>query len=240
MTRRMKPDKAAVEMNISVIVPVFREAKTIKAFLEIVQTVFPAPGHEIIVVDGHPEGDTLAAVSLPRVKKIRSGRGRARQMNRGAAIAKGEILLFLHADTFLPDAAPELIKNVLSRDKDLVGGAFSLGIDDDRLPLKIIEFFANLRSRITRAPYGDQSIFLKKDYFDRVNGFSEIPIMEDLELMTRIRKKGHRIHILKQKSVTSSRRWKKEGIAVCTLRNWLIRILYHLGIPADRLAGYYK
>ncbi len=227
-------------MNISVIVPVFREAKTINAFLENVQTVFPAPAHEIIVVDGSPEGDTLAAVALPRVKKIHSGRGRARQMNRGAAMARGEILLFLHADTLLPGDAPELITNLLSGDKDLVGGAFSLGIDDDRIPLKIIECFANLRSRMTRVPYGDQSIFLRKDYFERVGGFRDIPIMEDLELMTRIRKQGSRIHILKQKSVTSSRRWKKEGIAICTLRNWLLRLLYHIGVPAGRLAALYK
>ncbi|MFO7988419.1 MAG: glycosyl transferase family 2, partial [Desulfotignum sp.] len=80
----------------------------------------------------------------------------------------------------------------------------------------------------------------RKDYFDRVGGFSEIPIMEDLELMTRIRKQRGQIHILKEKSVTSSRRWKKEGIAICTLRNWLIRLLYHLGVPADRLAAFYR
>lgn len=73
-----------------------------------------------------------------------------------------------------------------------------------------------------------------------MGGFREIPIMEDLELMTRIRKQGGRIHILKQKSVTSSRRWKKEGIAACTLRNWLIRLLYHLGVSADRLAAFYR
>ncbi|MCF8126514.1 MAG: TIGR04283 family arsenosugar biosynthesis glycosyltransferase [Desulfotignum sp.] len=227
-------------MNISVIVPVFKEAKTINAFLETVQAVFPEPGNEIIMVDGSPEGDTLAAVALPQVKKIRSGRGRARQMNQGAAMAKGNILLFLHADTFLPGDAPELITNLLSRDSDLVGGAFSLGIDDDRIPMKIIACFANLRSRMTRVPYGDQSIFLRKDYFERVGGFMEIPIMEDMELMTRIRKQGSRIHILKQKSVTSSRRWKKEGIAACTLRNWLIRLLYHLGVSAERLAALYK
>lgn len=227
-------------MNISVIVPVFRETKTINTFLKTVQKVFPAPGHEIIVVDGSPERDTLAAVSLPQVKTIPSGKGRARQMNHGAAMAKGEILLFLHADTRLPGNAPELITNLLSSDPDLVGGAFSLGIDDERIALKVIEWSANLRSRLTRVPYGDQSIFLRKSYFDRVGGFLEIPIMEDLELMTRIRKKGGKIHILKQKSVTSSRRWNKEGIAACTLRNGLIRLLYHLGIPADRLAAWYK
>jgi rSAM/selenodomain-associated transferase 2 len=236
----MKPDKGARDMNISVIVPVFQEASTIHGFLKTVQAVFPAPVHEIIVVDGSPAGDTLAAVALPQVKTIHSRKGRARQMNRGAAMAKKEILLFLHADTRLPENAPELITNLLSGNPALMGGAFSLGIDDDRIFLKIIEWFANLRSRLTRVPYGDQSIFLKKDYFQKMGGFMEIPIMEDLELMTRIRKKGGRIHILKQKSLTSSRRWNEEGIAVCTLRNWLIRLLYHLGIPADRLAAFYK
>lgn len=227
-------------MNISVIVPVFQEDKTIHAFLKIVQAVFPAPAHEIIVVDGSPAGDTLAAVSLPQIKTIHSGKGRGRQMNQGAAMAKGEILLFLHADTLLPKNAPQLITDLLSKDPDLVGGAFSLGIDDDCVLLKIIEYSANLRSRLTRVPYGDQSIFIRKDCFDRVGGFMEIPIMEDLELMTRIRKQGSPIHILKQKSVTSSRRWNKEGIAICTLRNWLIRLLYHLGVSADRLAVWYQ
>jgi rSAM/selenodomain-associated transferase 2 len=226
--------------QISVIVPVFGEAETINGFLDTLQTVFPAPAHEIIVVDGSPKRDTVTAIRLPQVRTAGSGKGRARQMNRGAAMARGEILLFVHADTLLPPGAPDVITHLLDTDKGLKGGAFSLGIDDDRLLLRIIACSANLRSRLTRVPYGDQSIFLRKWYFDRVGGFLEIPIMEDLELMTRIRKQGGRIHILKQKSVTSSRRWKNEGIAACTLRNWLIRLLYHLGIPADRLAALYK
>ncbi len=236
----MKANRAADGVSISVVVPVFREAKTINGFLETVQRVFPAPANEIIVVDGSPERETLSAIQLPLVRKAGSGKGRARQMNRGAAMAKGKILLFLHADTRLPENAQELITDLLSRIPDLVGGAFSLGIDDERIPLKAIEFSANLRSRLTRAPYGDQSLFFRKVYFSRIGGFREILIMEDLELMTRVRKQGGRIHILNQKSVTSSRRWEKEGIAACTLRNWLIRILYHLGVPADRLAALYK
>jgi rSAM/selenodomain-associated transferase 2 len=236
----MKANRTADGVSISVVVPVFREAKTINGFLETVQRVFPAPANEIIVVEGSPERETLSAIQLPLVRKAGSGKGRARQMNRGAAMAKGKILLFLHADTRLPENAQELITDLLSRIPDLVGGAFSLGIDDGRIPLKVIEFSANLRSRLTRAPYGDQSLFFRKAYFDRIGGFREIPIMEDLELMTRVRKQGGRIHILNQKSVTSSRRWEKEGIAACTLRNWLIRLLYHLGVPADRLAALYK
>jgi rSAM/selenodomain-associated transferase 2 len=236
----MKANRTADGVSISVVVPVFREAKTINSFLETVQRVFPAPANEIIVVEGSPERETLSAIQLPLVRKAGSGKGRARQMNRGAAMAKGKILLFLHADTRLPENAQELITDLLSRIPDLVGGAFSLGIDDGRIPLKVIEFSANLRSRLTRAPYGDQSLFFRKAYFDRIGGFREIPIMEDLELMTRVRKQGGRIHILNQKSVTSSRRWEKEGIAACTLRNWLIRLLYHLGVPADRLAALYK
>ncbi|MEX1298165.1 MAG: TIGR04283 family arsenosugar biosynthesis glycosyltransferase [Desulfotignum sp.] len=236
----MKTNRAVSEVGISVIVPVFREAETINQFLGTVQKVFPAPGHEIIVVDGSPERETLAAIHLPQIRQSGSGKGRARQMNRGAAMAKGTILLFLHADTMLPGNAADVITHTLLRDPGLAGGAFSLGINDDRLPLKIIEWSANLRSRLTRAPYGDQSLFFRKAYFDRVGGFREIPIMEDLELMTRIRKQGGRIHILMQKSVTSSRRWKKEGIVACTLRNWLIRLLYHLGVSADRLAAFYR
>jgi len=93
---------------------------------------------------------------------------------------------------------------------------------------------------MTRVPYGDQGIFISKDYFRKIRGFREMPIMEDLELMTRIKKLGNKIEILPEKSMTSPRRWEKEGISRCTLRNWLIRIFYHCGISEDTISRYYK
>ncbi len=226
-------------MKISVIVPVYREADGIHRFLESLSAVFPAPENEIIVVDGSPGRETMRAVLRPDIRTVHCAKGRARQMNKGAATARGDILLFLHADTVLPLNAAGLIQKTLAADTTVCGGAFSLGIDAPGACFQVIEYFANLRSGLTRVPYGDQSLFLRKRVFFQMGGFPDIPVMEDLELMTRIRKTGRKITILKQKSMTSSRRWQKEGIAACTLRNWLIRLLYHAGIPATRLARFY-
>jgi GT2 family glycosyltransferase len=121
-----------------------------------------------------------------------------------------------------------------------MAGAFSLGIDSRQWSLKLIEKAANLRSCLTRVPYGDQGIFMRRDFFREMGGFPEIPIMEDLELMTRIRKQGCKIAILPEKSRTSPRRWKKEGTARCTLRNWIIRIFYHFGVSTDTISRYYR
>ena len=106
--------------------------------------------------------------------------------------------------------------------------------------LKCITWAANQRSRLTRAPYGDQGIFLRRADFLALGGFAELPLMEDMELMTRLRRSGRRIRLLDAAVTTSARRWEKEGLLRCTGRNLLLRALYHLGVPASRLAGFYK
>jgi len=166
-------------------------------------------------------------------------RGRARQMNKGAVHAGGKILLFLHADTLLPEGALQRISALMEKGA-VVAGAFELGIDSARPVFRIIEKAASLRSRILRIPYGDQAIFIRKDYFRALGGFREIPLMEDVELMRRIKKAGDRISIIPEKVKTSPRRWEKEGILFCTLRNWTLISLYFLGVSPERLAKFYR
>lgn len=196
------------------------------------------PALQIILVDGAPEQSTLQAVLAPVIKTV-SEAGRAKQQNHGAKLAAGEILLFLHADTYLPQNAFQLIRQAL-QDPFLVGGAFDLSYDAHSWALKIIAKSANLRSRITRVPYGDQAIFVRRSVFEQLGCFAEIELMEDLEFMTRLRRQGHKIHIISEPVRTSPRRHLKEGILFCTLRNWLLRLCYHAGATPQVLASFYR
>ena len=124
-------------------------------------------------------------------------------------------------------------------DGKYVGGAFDLKIGSDRFIFKIIGNLASLRSRLTRIPYGDQAIFIRRDYFRTIGGYKDVPLMEDVELMQRIKRQGDKIFILKEKVITSPRRWEREGVLYCTLRNWIITILYFIGVSPDRLVKFY-
>jgi len=222
----------------SIILPVLQEASLINGVIDHLRRLEKNEETEIIVVDGEPEGTTLTAIDRDNVTKLRSPRGRGRQMNAGAREAQGKILLFLHADTELPLNALGLIAAAML-DKRYVAGAFDLGIRSERMIFRLIESAASLRSRVTRIPFGDQAIFVRKDYFEKVGGYRDIPIMEDVEIMKRIRKRGDKIVIVGQKVHTSPRRWEKEGILRCTLRNWLLQALYLLGVSPHRFSKLY-
>ena len=222
--------------TFSIIIPVLHELKKINLLLEDLQEF--EENFEIIVVDGNPNRETINIIRNKDIKILVSKVGRGRQMNTGVAGASGEILIFLHADTQLPVTALDRIRHALKK-KQYVGGAFDLSIRSDKLILKVIAKCASLRSRLTRIPYGDQAIFIRKDYFNKIGGYKEIPLMEDVELMQRIKKRGDKICILSDRVFTSPRRWEKEGIICCTLRNWIIIILYLIGISPDKLARYY-
>ncbi len=223
---------------LSIIVPVFDEDRIINDLIEHLHGLPSGNGCEVIIVDGNQSQNTLKAIFRGDVKKIASFKGRGAQMNAGAAVAKGKILLFLHADTLLPPPALDQILLTLKQ-PDIVGGAFDLGINSNRWGFRLIETVASLRSRITRIPYGDQAIFIKKTVFERLGGFGEIPLMEDVDLMQRVKKTGQKIAIIPLKVLTSPRRWEKEGLLFSTLRNWILISLYLLGVSPQRLAKFY-
>lgn len=226
--------------RVSVIIPVFCEQGFINRTIAAVRSQRTGgDAAEIIVVDGQAKGETLAAIQDVAVRKLCSERGRSRQLNRGAAIATGDVLVFVHADTVLPSTAFARIIGAM-RDEDCVGGAFDLRIDSRKIAFRVIATVASLRSRLTRIPYGDQAIFLRTSYFRTLGGFKELPIMEDVELMQRIKRDGGRIVIFRESVLTSARRWEKEGPAFGTLRNWFLMILYFCGVAPERLARFYR
>jgi len=226
-------------IKFSIIVPAFHEGENINDLTECLNRLDSDKSSEIIVVDGAQEKDTLEAIHRNNVIKISSERGRAKQMNAGASIARGEILIFLHADTELPIHALKKIHFLLER-KEYVGGAFDLGIKSDKFIFKVIGKLSSWRSRLNRIPFGDQAIFIRREYFDKIGGYKEIPIMEDAELMRRIKKSRNKIWIFYERVMTSPRRWEKEGVICCTLRNWTLQALYLLGISPHKLVMYYK
>ena len=236
MEKILNTDTAAF---CSIIIPVLNEAPLINDIIDHLHSLEGDEIKEIIIVDGDPEGLTLKAISHDDVRQLKSSRGRWIQMNEGAKNAKGNMLLFLHADTELPLDAMRLIATAM-KDKRYVAGAFDLGIKSERFVFRAIESAVSLRSRITRIPFGDQAIFVRKNYFDEIGGYKDIPIMEDVEIMERIKKRGDKIIIIPQKVHTSSRRWEQEGILHCTLRNWFLQILYLLRISPHRLSQFYR
>ncbi len=224
--------------RISVIIPVFNEAQIINTTIDYLYNLDFAGNLEIIVVDGDPAGTTINTITRSGVKKIIGKKGRGSQMNQGAAVANGDVLLFLHADTLLSHDAPDQII-AATEQHDIVGGAFDLGIQSEKNIYRLIEQTASMRSRLTRIPYGDQAIFLKKRFFDQIGGFKDIPIMEDVELMQRVKKTGKKIKFITRKVQTSSRRWEKEGIVYYTLRNWALITLYLLRVSPEKLKKFY-
>jgi rSAM/selenodomain-associated transferase 2 len=224
--------------DFSIIIPVLNEVGQINLLIEHLRKQNLESSYEIIVVDGDPQGSTVGTIQDKDVTTITTGKGRGRQMNAGATASRGEILVFLHADTTLPENALKKINRAM-QDRDYVGGAFDLKIDSDRLFLKYISTRASLRSRWNRIPYGDQAIFVRKKYFDQLGGYKEIPLMEDVDLMRRIKKDGQKIFILPDKVTTSARRWESDGVLYTTMRNQILVRLFYLGISPHRLAKYY-
>jgi len=225
-------------MTISVIIPVYREQGIALLLDDLLDRPDLGPA-EIIVVDGAPGADTLARISRTEVLGLTSPPGRGAQQNMGAAAARGDVLLFLHADTKLPPDALGLLRRAM-RDPGLAGGAFCLGYDQAGRALRFIAAAANLRSRLTRVPYGDQAIFIRRTVFKELGGFRDWPLMEDLEFMTRLRQRRGRIRILDAAVLTSARRQRSEGLLHCTLRNLCLRLLYHLGLHPTRLVRLYR
>jgi len=219
---------------ISIIIPAVDEAGSIARALE---STGDDPGVERIVVDGGSKDETPEIAAGAGATVITSPRGRARQMNLGANRARGGIFLFLHADTLLPAGFSDQVLQVLARPK-VAAGAFRLGIDGDSWKLRMIETVANWRSRFPGFPYGDQALFMRADVFRSVGGFPEQPIMEDFEIVHRLRRKGN-IALTETQVTTSARRWERLGPLRSMILNQVIVGAYLAGIDHERLANLY-
>jgi rSAM/selenodomain-associated transferase 2 len=221
-------------MNVSVIVPVLNEEKGIAVALS---ALMPLAPHEVIVVDGGSEDRTREICSSFSVKVLSSERGRARQMNCGAGCAKGDVLLFLHADTKLPDSAFREIARALS-DPQCVGGRFDVELAGGHWMFRIIGALINCRSRATKVGTGDQAIFVRRETFTRMGGYPDIPLMEDIALGRSLKRLGA-IACLKSRVITSARRWEQDGVWRTILRMWTLKILYLAGVSPARLKQFY-
>ena len=225
--------------RFSIIIPVLHESDRINSLIDHIHYLVRDNGHEIIVVDGSPGKDTVGAIRRKGVIKLGTEKGRARQMNAGASRAKGEILIFLHADTELPARAFARIDSIMKGNR-YVAGAFSLGIRSNKNILRSLARLASLRCRITRIPYGDQAIFIRRDYFRKIGSYRELPLMEDVELMRRIKHRRDTICILSDHVMTSARRWEEEGSLFGPVRNTILFTLFILRVSPEKLARFYK
>ncbi|WP_334190444.1 TIGR04283 family arsenosugar biosynthesis glycosyltransferase [Noviherbaspirillum sp.] len=225
---------------LSIILPVLNEAEQIVASLVPLQAL-RAGDVELIVVDGGSNDDTAKLAAPLADRLVHAHRGRARQMNAGAALAKGDILLFLHADTKLPGNALNAMQDVREglASPAHAWGRFDVRIDGRSRMFVLIAALMNLRSRITGIATGDQAIFVRRDVFDAVGGFPEQPLMEDIEL-SRLLKSRTKPLCLREKVTTSGRRWEKYGIWRTIVLMWRLRLLYWMGTPAERLAKAYR
>ncbi|MFM6191899.1 MAG: TIGR04283 family arsenosugar biosynthesis glycosyltransferase [Planktothrix sp.] len=221
--------------QISIIIPVLNEADNIESVINQIQKT---ENIEIIIVDGGSQDHTVEIAQSLGVKVIVTQRGRALQMNAGAKIATGEILLFLHGDTQLPTEFEKDVRKIWIND-NIIAGAFQLKIDNSQWSLRLIEKTVFWRSKYLQMPYGDQAIFIKASTFWQVGGFPEQPIMEDFEFIRRLNRLG-KIEILSSSVITSGRRWQKLGVFKTTLINQFVVFGYYLGISPIKLSQWYR
>ena len=224
---------------LSVVIPVLNEGLIVNRAIARLRHLALDPPPEIIVSDGDPNKSTLRAIRHAGIKTVTAPKGRGSQMNAGARAASGDALVFLHADVRLPTGAYANIAAALKR-PGVAAGAFSLGIDAPQKGFRLIEKAVSIRGRLTHIPYGDQAIFIHRKLFSQLGGFSDIPLMEDVDLMRRVKRNGGRIVILADRVQTSARRWQQEGIVYATFRNWALITLYLLGVSPGRLSRFYR
>lgn len=222
---------------VSVVVPVLDEASAIEAALAALQAL-RAAGAEVIVVDGGSRDATRALAAPWADRVLDAPRGRAAQMNAGAAVARGDVLLFLHADTMLPAGAIEAITAGLARTRH-AWGRFDVTIAGADPLLAVVSFFMNARSRATGIATGDQAIFARRTAFERAGGFPAIALMEDVALSKRLKRESPPL-CLRERVVTSGRRWERHGTLRTIILMWRLRLAYAFGADPARLARRYE
>lgn len=221
---------------LSVVVPCLNEAQGIADALSALAPL-RARGAEVIVVDGGSHDGTVERARPHADAVISAARGRASQMNAGAARARGEILLFLHADTRLPDAADALVVDGLQRTRR-GWGRFDVAIEGRHPLLKVVAFLMNWRSRLTGITTGDHAIFVTRSLFTAAGAYPDIALMEDIELSKRLKRFGPPL-CLKHRLTTSGRRWERRGVLRTILLMWRLRLAYWLGADPAKLAMRY-
>ena len=222
-------------MKLSVVIPALDEAAHIE---NAVRGAFDAPSDpadvEVIVVDGGSADATASLASAAGARVILFERGRARQLQAGVRASGGDVLLLLHADTRLPRGWASAVRSAL-RDERVVGGAFRFRFDERSAVLRFIELGARLRSGLFRLPYGDQALFVRRRALEAIGGIPDVPLMEDLDLVQRIKREG-RLALLAAPAVTSARRYIEAGPLRAMLRHWLAAAAWTLGVDRRRIA----
>lgn len=232
-------------MTISVIIPTLNEARTIMATMA--QTA-PLGFDELIVVDGGSSDETSTLVesyrlsiqgsALSPIRLVTAPRGRASQMNEGAKAGRGDVLLFLHADTQLPQDAKASIESTLANPR-IVGGRFDVRFDQTSIWGSIISHMMNWRSRLTRIATGDQALFVRRPIFEQMGGFTDLPLMEDIDFSSRLKRMGPTA-ALTSPVTTSFRRWEQQGPLQTILLMWGLRLLYWMGVSTHTLHRWYR
>ena len=221
--------------RISIIIPSLNEASSIRSALE---STRGAENAEVIVVDGGSADGTPEIARSLDARVIRTPPGRALQQNRGAQAAEGAILLFLHADSLLPEGFEGYVREIMGR-PGTAGGCFSFKLDRASRSLSVIEWGVNLRSRRFQLPYGDQALFMRRGLFNELGGFREMPILEDLELVRRLRRRG-RIVTAGAPVITSGRRWGEMAPWRVMFLNQVLLLAYYSGVSPDTIARWYR
>lgn len=222
-----------IPKTITVVIPSFSEGERLAVFLG---GLAGLEGVDAVV--SVPIGDPDAAIARRCAAQVVEGAaGRGAQLAAGAAVAQGEILVFCHADTVLPEGWPEMVRAAIG-EPGVAAGAFRLRIAGEGASYRVIEAVANLRSRILRLPYGDQALFTARACLNAAGGFPPLPLMEDVEFVRRIKKRG-RLKIMEAAARTSARRWERDGVMAGTVRNWLLLAAYMAGVSPVTLSAWY-
>ena len=221
---------------LSIVIPVLDEANNLERLLP--ELAAHCPKAEVVVVDGGSSDETPAVVAAwPHAHYLASERGRARQMNAGARVGQGDVLLFLHADTRLPVGAADAVARALADDA-VAGGRFDVGFANPRRAFRIVAAFMNWRSRLTGIATGDQAIFVRRTVFDALGGYADIPLMEDVDFCARLKRRG-RIRCLSLRVITSARKWEREGLVRTVVLMWALRLAYFARVDPAQLHRWY-
>jgi rSAM/selenodomain-associated transferase 2 len=223
------------DSTVAVIVPLLNEAQELCGKIQGLKSLH---ADELVFVDGGSLDKTPQLLDQHGLTWLPCRRGRAAQMNTGASVCSSDILLFIHIDTELDESNISAMKAVMSQ-PEMVGGRFDVCLSGSHPACRMISRFINLRSRLSKISTGDQAMFVRRGIFEQMGGFADLPLMEDIEFSKRLKRRGD-IACLRQRVTTSSRRWQSQGVMCTILLMWKLRLLYWLGVPADKLAAMYR